>query len=90
VTPMAIGTNSARPRRSLTTETFFDELLHHVDLHVTLGQQPPEPRIFLLQLLQPLHVRLRHRAVLALPGVIRRLVGNDQQVSPIAVPRQRH
>src|SRR5207245_423892 len=52
---------------------FLQELLHHVQLQVPLGQEPLEPTVLLLQLPQPLHLRLAHRPQLLLPHVKRRL-----------------
>src|SRR5437879_1850512 len=62
-------TRGGPARRSL----FFQELLHDVHLQVTLGQQSLQPRVLLLQLPQPLYVRLSHRPVFALPRVVGRL-----------------
>src|ERR1039458_592981 len=64
---------SPMPGATVRRLLFFDELLHHVDLDVTLRQQTLQPRVLFLQLTQPLYVRLVHRAVLPTPGVKRRL-----------------
>src|SRR5262249_45303684 len=72
-------TSSASPQTPRTRDDpphqllFFQKLLHHIDGQFFLRHQPLEPRVLLLQLPQPLHIRLVHRSILMLPRIISRL-----------------
>jgi hypothetical protein len=54
-------------RRSSTSGAFFDDLLHHVDLDVPLGQEAFEPGVLPLQLAGAFDVGFGNRAELPLP-----------------------
>jgi hypothetical protein len=67
--------NATCERRAGTLTIFCVDLLHHLNLEVTLGDQLLQPRILCLELLQPAHIIRLHGAETLAPRVDR-LLGN--------------
>jgi hypothetical protein len=57
------------PACAPVSRLFLKKFLNDIQLQITLGKQSLQPAVLLLQLPQPLHLRLAHRSELFLPHI---------------------